>query len=221
MSKKNIVMEEEPQAPASSGWTSREAYLLALVCLFAGFALGFLFRGSSSPLVTAAGPVTGQTASVPAGMPPATGSGPLHDVQLVEPLAAPLKMAIQANPKNVEALVQLGNIYYDHHVYPEAIDAYRKALELRPNDPNVRTDLGTALWYSGFADQAITEYEKVLAAQPTFAPALMNMGIVKSEGLRDSRGAIAAWEKLLATNPNHPERQRILALMERARGATP
>ncbi|HXV73229.1 MAG TPA: tetratricopeptide repeat protein [Sphingomonadales bacterium] len=192
--------------------------MLALVCLFAGFALGFLFRGSSAPMVTSAGAVSGPAVPTPGGSLPQGGNSPLHDAQLVEPLAAPLKMAVQANPKNFEALVQLGNLYYDHHVYAEAIDYYGRALELRPTDANVRTDRGTALWYSGFADQALAEYERVLSAQPNFAPALMNMGIVKLEGLRDSRGAVAAWEKMLAANPNHPERQRVQMLIQRARG---
>ena len=44
---------------------------------------------------------------------------------------------------------------------------YTRALELRPNDLNVRTDLGTPFWYGGFPEKAIAEYQKSLAVDPT------------------------------------------------------
>ena len=114
--------------------------------------------------------------------------------------------------------MQLGNLYYDHRIYPEAIEYYTRALEVRPKDVNVRTDLGTAFWYSGFPEKAVAEYEKSLAVDPAHANTLFNLGIVRSEGLKDSAGAIAAWEKLLKTNPQHPEKQRVLDLIEKTRG---
>ena len=216
MSKNQTRIEDPAPRAAAQEWTSREAYLLALVCLFAGLALGYLFRGSSA--VPALGASTAaQTPAAPLGVSPVADNSALHSAQALEPLARPFLLAIQADSKNVDALVQLGNLYYDHHVYPEAIAYYKRALELRPKDLNVRTDLGTAYWYSGFADPAVAEYQKVLAAQPAFAPALMNLGIVKLEGMKDAAGAIVAWEKLLATNPQHPERDRVLSLIERAR----
>ena len=199
---------------ASSSWTSREAYLLAIVCLMCGFALGFLFRGSASP-----GPVA-MGAAVPVGtQPEAPGpaGAPLHSAEALDPIAAPLLSALKVDPKNFETLAQLGNLYYDHHVYPQAIEYYRRALDVRPGDLNVRTDLGTAYWYSGFADNAMAEYEKALAIQPGYAPTLLNMGIVRMEGLKDYQGAVAAWEKLLAANPQHPERERVLALIAQAK----
>lgn len=206
----------EPDASSNANWTSREAYLLALVCLLSGLALGYLFRGSSPPGSTAGVPAPSAVSSVPGGA-PAAGGAALHSAEAVEPLAAPLLAAVKANPGNVQALVELGNLYYDHHVYPQAIEYYRRALEFRPDDPNVRTDLGTAYWYSGFADQAIAEYTKVLAKNSTFAPAMLNTGIVRMEGLKDYAGAVAAWEKLLATNPQHPERGRVEGLIAQTR----
>src|SRR5574337_1795710 len=192
--------------PSGGTWTNREAYLLAMVCLISGLLLGYLFRGSSP--VPSSVPVT-------AGAPmPATGASPGAaapvTAESLQPLAAPLLAALKADPKNVETMVQLGNLYYDHRVYPQAIEYYTRALELRPNDVSVRTDLGTAFWYSGFPDRAVAEYKKSLAVDPTHANTLFNLGVVLKEGLRDSAGAIAAWEKLLKANPQHPEKQRIL-----------
>jgi tetratricopeptide (TPR) repeat protein len=88
---------------------------------------------------------------------------------------------------------------------------------VRPNQVNVRTDLGTAFWYSGFPQKAVAEYEKSLATEPTHPNTLFNLAIVQSEGLKDYGAAIATWEKLLKTNPQYPEKQRVLDLIEKAR----
>jgi len=200
-------------------WSSREAYLLGLVCLMVGLLIGYLFRGSSAPLAT-----SGQSISNPPGqfgtpaaasMPPAANAP--ATAESLQPLAAPLMAALRVDPKNVENLVQLGNLYYDHQVYPQAIEYYTRALELRPNDVNVRTDLGTAYWYSNLPQQAVKEYEKSLAINPSHPNTLFNMGIVRSQGLKDPPGAIAAWEKLLKTNPDYPEKQRVLSLIAQAK----
>jgi Flp pilus assembly protein TadD len=48
----------------------------------------------------------------------------------------------------------------------------------------VRTDMATAMWYSGDADGAIKQYEQSLKFQPTHAQTLFNMGIVMWQGAR-------------------------------------
>lgn len=197
--------------PNPNLWTSREAYLLAAVCLMAGILLGYLFGGSQQPATLA---TSGAGAPVSQA---SAGGETLHSPEALQPLAAPLLAAVQADPKNVDAWTRLGNMYYDAHLYPQAIEYYKKSLELAPNDVNVRTDMGTALWYSGFADQAIAEYEKSLAINPTHPQTLVNMGVVKMQGLGDAKGAIASWEKLLATNPGFSDRARVQAMLAQAR----
>jgi hypothetical protein len=40
-----------------------------------------------------------------------------------------------------------------------------------------------------------------------------NLGIVKWQGKKDGPGAVAAWKKLLETNPAYPEKDAVLQLM--------
>jgi tetratricopeptide (TPR) repeat protein len=108
---------------------------------------------------------------------------------------------VARDPKNVQAAVSAANIMYDAQRYMEAIPLYQQAFALSPSDINIGTDLGTALWYSGRPDEVLAQYDKSLALNATHAQTLFNIGIVKSEGKRDYAGAVAAWEKLLATNP--------------------
>ncbi|MCL4522790.1 MAG: tetratricopeptide repeat protein [Acidobacteria bacterium] len=216
-------MNEQRRAPSnespasSSMWTSREAYLLAMVCLLVGAALGYFFRGSAGNIPV---PVV-QTATMPAApqgsMPPA--EGPPPTAEALSPIAAPMLAALKADPKNADVLVQLGNLYYDHRVYTEAIPYYKRALEVRPKDVNVRTDLGTAYWYSGDAKTAVAEYEKSLTVDPRHTATMMNMGIVKLNGLKDAKGAIAIWDKLLKDNPQFPEKQKVLDLIAQAKAS--
>ena len=198
--------------PPNATWTSREAYLLALVCLTAGLLVGYVFRGSSP--VPGAVPVT---AGAPAGTRAPAGMNTMPTAESLQPLVAPLLAALKADPKNFETLVQVGNLYYDHRIYPEAIEYYTRALELRPNDVNVRTDLGTAYWYSSFPEKAVAEYQKSLSVDPVHANTLFNLGVVRMEGLKDFPGAIATWEKLLKSHPQYPEKQRVLDLIEQAK----
>src|SRR5712691_10691805 len=133
-------MPNEKTEPRAT-WTSREAYLLALVCLTAGLLVGYLLHGSSPGLGPVVGPTPGVTpAASGAGMPlsgaPAV-AGAAATAASLQPQAAPLLAALKADPKNVETLVQLGNLYYDNRVYPEAIEYYNRALDVRPNDINV------------------------------------------------------------------------------------
>jgi tetratricopeptide (TPR) repeat protein len=109
----------------------------------------------------------------------------------------------------VQAAVRAGNLLYDAQRYVEAIPFYQQALAHNPSDLNVSTDLGTALWYSGRADEALAQYERSLKLDPKHAQTLFNVGIVRADGKRDYAGAVAAWELLLQSNPTYPAASRV------------
>jgi len=179
-------------------WSSREAYLLAMVCLFVGLIAGWLFRGTSSPV-----------ASAPAAVPvPSTSPGEsMQSAASLNLEAQPLLDALKANPKDAPTLAKLGNVYYDHKFWSEAIRYYQQALDIRPDDIDVRTDMGTAYFYSGFPDKAIEQFNQVLKKSPNYPNTLFNLGIVRRDAYKDNTAALAAWDKLLKNNPNLPPDQ--------------
>ena len=214
-------------------FTSVQAYTLAVITLVIGIAVGYFARGSAPSTVSNV-PENAQAAmsTPPAGMPgggaaPANmgpgqlpGSTPQNQAASPEMLAKaaePLLTQLKANPNNAEVLAQLGNLYYDGQSYPQAIDYYEKALKAQPNNADVRTDLGTAYWYSGDPDKALANFQKSLAIRPNHPGTLFNMGIVEWQGKKDPKAAIVAWEKLLETNPNYPEKDQVQMLIERAK----
>jgi tetratricopeptide (TPR) repeat protein len=207
--------------PQRSGlWTTREAYLLAMVCLFVGIVVGYLLRGSATPAQSTSaggGAMPGPAVSAPADT---QQNQPTQSLASLTPTVQPMLDALKADPKNFDVLVNLGNAYYDHKFYEEATKYYERALGVRPNDVNVRTDMGTAYYYIGQPQRAVQEFQKSLAVSPNHAQTLFNMGVVKSDGLHDNAGAIAAWEKLLKTNPDYPEKERVQQKIAQARAGT-
>jgi tetratricopeptide (TPR) repeat protein len=204
-----------------------QAYTLAVITLAIGIAVGYFARGSAP--VSPAGEGA-QTASAPAGMGsaapmgsaqlPGIGSGQSQQAASPEMLAKaaePLLAQLKTNPNDFDTVVKLGNLYYDGQAYPQAIDYYEKAVGLQPDNADVRTDLGTAYWYTGNADKAIASFEKALTIRPDHAATLFNLGIVRWQGKKDPKGAIVAWEKLLQTNPDYPQKDQVQMLIERAK----
>ncbi len=114
--------------------------------------------------------------------------------------------ATARDPQNADLKVRLANAYYDAGLYSEAVQAYEAAMTLKAQGPEVETDLATCYHYIGQHERALAMLDKVLASNPGFAQALFNKGVVLQAGKNDSQGAIAAWEELLRTNPNHPQR---------------
>ena len=100
---------------------------------------------------------------------------------------------------------------------PRLSDPYGQAFAADPGNVNLSTDLGTSLWYSGKPDDAIAQFSKSLAINPTHAQTLFNLGIVKRDGKHDAAGAVQAWEKLLAANPTYVDRDKVQQLLEQVR----
>ncbi len=226
--------EQDTKSNGIGGFTTVQAYTLAVITLAIGIAVGYFARGSASP--TPAGPVqadaAGGAASAPmgagqmgAGQLPGIGSAQQQQAspEMLDKAAEPLLAQLKTNPKDTETLSKLGNLYYDGQAYPQAIQYYEKVLALSPNNADVRTDLGTAYWYTGNADKAIASFEKALAIRPNHPGTLFNLGIVKWQGKKDPKGAVIAWEQLLQTNPDYPQKDQVQMLIERAKmhGANP
>ncbi len=213
-------------------WTDVQAYLLAVVCLVLGVALGYLFRGSAAP---AAGGVQVSAAAdggVPQGQP---GQGQPNQAQpgqsqraqpqltpeqqkaMVDQAVAPLLATLKTSPDDFNTIAQVANLYYDGRQYPDAVKYYQLAVKIQPTNADVLTDLGTSLWFLGDADGAIVEFQKALTYRPDHPGTLFNLGVVRWEGKGDPKGAVEAWQELLRRNPNYPQKQEVQEYINRAR----
>ncbi|HJQ27430.1 MAG TPA: tetratricopeptide repeat protein [Blastocatellia bacterium] len=71
-----------------------------------------------------------------------------------------LEQAAALDAKNVALLVALGDEYFAKQQWPRAADTYRKAIAIKPNDDNLHTKLGHALYSQGLQAEADREYQK-------------------------------------------------------------
>jgi len=208
----------------SGNWTSTQAYVLSVICLLVGVAVGYLLRGSAS---TQSGETAApaQTQASGTGMGAAGGAPPMGAAQtptpeqmrqMLDTQAAPLLEQLKGDPNNAELLTRIGNLYYDAQQYPEAVKYYEDALKINPKATDVRTDMGTAYHFMGQSDRALKEYDEVLKIDGKHANALFNEGMVKWQDKKDMNGAIAAWKRLLETNPDYPQRDRVQNLIAQA-----
>ncbi len=184
---------------------SAQIWALAIVTLALGVGLGYLFRGSLSPAASASLPSANQAAPSAA-----SSASPVPFDNTIRPLLERLKNS----PADPDLLADVGNQYYDHRDYEQAVAYYERSLKLTPENVNVRTDMGTAIWYMGNPDGAIREYETALKYQPDYPETLVNMGIVKWQGKHDAKGALELWQRLLMLNPFYSDRSKVEQLIQ-------
>jgi tetratricopeptide (TPR) repeat protein len=116
-------------------------------------------------------------------------------------IVAEAKARIARNPNDLSALISLASLYFDANKFDQAIPYYERALAIDPTNPDSRTDYATALHTVGRDLDALKQIDIVLNAQPNFAPALFNEGIVASAIGRRTQ-AVGAFERFLKVSPH-------------------
>jgi cytochrome c-type biogenesis protein CcmH/NrfG len=199
-------MENESTIPPTAGstWQAKQVYAMAVISLVVGLAIGYLFRGSQSPAAPAPSATNAQANAQPAA-PAGQMGGQMPSLEQMKEMAdmkaAPLLEKLKGDPTNSDLLFQVGNIYKATHQFKAAAGYYDKALQADPKNVAIRTELASCLYYNGDVDGAISQLEKSLHYNPKDANTLFNLGMVKWKGKQDSKGAVAAWQQLLKSNP--------------------
>jgi len=212
-----MTKREQNASHPQTGWTGTQAYVLAVFCLVLGVALGYLFRGSASPVAETAEASAPADGTAPQGRPTQPQLTPEQKKAMLDQAVAPFLATLKTNPDDFDTIVKVANLYYDGRQFPEAIKYYQQAVKIQPKNPDLLTDFGTSLWYTGDADGAIAEFEKSLKYKPDHPGTLFNLGVVRWQGKMDPKGAVEAWEELLRRNPNYPQKQQIEEYIARAK----
>jgi tetratricopeptide (TPR) repeat protein len=125
------------------------------------------------------------------------------------------KEIVKKDPKNLSALVELGNLYFDSNQPQEAIKTYTEYLKIKPDSADVRTDLGIMYRNAGEIDKAIDEFKKASQIDPKHMNSRYNLGLVLLHDKRDIKSAIKAWEDYLRVDPNSERANRIKAQLDK------
>jgi len=130
------------------------------------------------------------------------------------------RQILRKDPNNRQALIGIGNLYYDTGQDLLAIGNYEKALALDPTNANVRTDMAVCLRRTGNFDRAIEELKKAISTNPRHAQSRYNLGVILIHDKHDVEGGIRAWEGLLENVPDYPYRDSLKAEIARMRPST-
>lgn len=197
-------------APAHT-FHGKGVYAAALVALLLGLAIGYWSTGPRVSETETPAQVSAAAAD--------TGTSPRPQKlastqikQIADQQAAPLLAKLRSDPRNPALLLQVGAIYYVAQQYQDATGWYRRAVAADPGNVAARNKLAGSLFQEGDVDGAIIQLKAALHADPTNANALYNLGAIELQGKGDARGALAAWQKLLRTNPRLSEDRKAAVL---------
>jgi cytochrome c-type biogenesis protein CcmH/NrfG len=176
------------------------ALMIAVICLILGFGIGMIFSNLSNPNRGAVRQSVAQQPTPQANQP----SQPQQSAQDVQKLnqIMNLKQMLTSNPKDAQSWAMLGHAYFDLNRYDEAIDAYRKHLEINPDNPNVWTDMGIMYRRKKMPQDAIKCFNEAIKKDPGHEQSRFNKGIVLMFDLMNKEEAVKSWQDLLKVNPN-------------------
>jgi cytochrome c-type biogenesis protein CcmH/NrfG len=191
------------QQPQKTGSDTQNKAILVGSGFIAGLVVGVIIMNFSGS--------TGSSSSGGSGAPaPITGGqeqGP-DRIKLSRDIAQ-LEDIVKKDPNNYQALVQIGNDYFDLGEAQKSVDSYNRALAIKGDDPNVLTDMGVMYRQLKDFPKAVAAFRKAAAAGPTHPQSRMNLGVVLMHDLNDPKAAIAAWEDYLRVAPNDANAENI------------
>jgi tetratricopeptide (TPR) repeat protein len=184
-----------------------------ILCIVIAFLAGFITGATVAILRGTKGIDRGveKKAEAPGPQMPPPGPDPAETTLKIQSL----KEMIKKDPKNLPALVELGNLYFDTGQPKEAIESYSQYLAIKPDNADVRTDMGIMYRAMGDFDRAIEEFKKAVQSDPKHVNSRYNIGIVLLHDKNDIQGAIKTWEEYLKVDPNSERANRIRAQIDK------
>ena len=141
-----------------------------------------------------------------------------YQIQRFEGAIEFLKRANELQPDNYEVMVHVGDANFDANKYEEAEKWYTDALAKKPEDNDVRTDLGLTFIFREKPDydRAIKEFKRVLETNPSHTQAMQNLAVAytKKGSAADAKGMLAQLEGIDPTNSALPKLKEELKKLE-------
>ncbi len=161
----------------------------------------------------------GNNGGMPPGHPPvSTGTRSATQDPAVARELHDLEGLVAKDPHNFDALRQLGNLYYDHKEWADAAAWYERARTIRPDDPNLLTDLAVAYRNQHEPQKALTLLDHALEIDPSHWQALYNKTVVLNFDLHRHQEAVAALARLEALKKKKAEIPDLSTLIEDVSG---
>jgi tetratricopeptide (TPR) repeat protein len=96
-----------------------------------------------------------------------------------------------------------GNAYYEAGDYPQALEAYNRSLELRPDDPDTLNNRGSTLDELKRYEEALKDFNRALELRPDHTDTLYNRGNTLDDMGR-YKNALKDYNRALELRPDQP-----------------
>ncbi|MDH5326915.1 MAG: tetratricopeptide repeat protein [Gammaproteobacteria bacterium] len=123
------------------------------------------------------------------------------------------KLRLNNNPDDLEAALNLGNLFFDNRDAAQSIVYYNVALRINPDMPGAMTDLGTMYWQNGDVSLAERCFRSVVKSNPGYGNAYINLGLLLSRAKMEPVKGKACWQELVDKYPDHPACKRAKELL--------
>jgi tetratricopeptide (TPR) repeat protein len=121
---------------------------------------------------------------------------------------------VAADPKNSDALLNCGTLYYEERNFAKAADYFQRALATQPQNALAHFNLGSVLEEMGQLQKAREHLRQAVLLDPDYSDAHYNLAFV-CEKLRSFAEAREHWQTYVKLDPVGPwsayARQRIAA----------
>jgi tetratricopeptide (TPR) repeat protein len=139
---------------------------------------------------------------------------------------------LQRNPSDFDAMKGMGDSYLEigsaqsengevndsYRSYKNAVDQYRKYLSIKPDDVEVRIDLGLTYSYLQMIDISQRELRAVVAAAPNNQRGWHTLGWVLYNGAGNLAEAKTAWQKAYELGPSTAIGQEAKSFLDKFAG---
>lgn len=138
---------------------------------------------------------------------------------------------LRLHPYKVNAIANAGYCHLQREDYIEAESRFRELVELLPDSPEARMNLGSALFSQGRVDAAVEAYREAVALAETKSflpgartrtrfvqPRLLLANAYVAQG--ELRPAIEQYERILELDPGLQDVRKVLEELQRTAGAT-
>jgi len=125
--------------------------------------------------------------------PPGMGQGMGGNMAQVKEFLA----RVEANPEDVEALINLGNSFLMMRAWDRALEPLEKANELKPGNTELLKAIGIAYFNKEDFVKATSSYDEILEIDPNDTLALFNLGVIHKHYFEKPDRARIYFEKVL------------------------
>ena len=126
-----------------------------------------------------------------------------------------LRQTVQADPRHLDALIELGLLCFETARRQEAVGFFEQAVALDPNDPVSRASLGVVLLNQGWLDEARVQLQEGARLNPASVWCWHNLGMIHRRQ-RNYQQAVESFRRELELLPRIEPTQTELRMVPQA-----